>query len=300
MPSRRRKRNKSSPGQKPYTKKYRFAQVAQTESHSDSEDSVYFESLDLSDSKTSDSVEDTTPITPPTLEQFAMNRFSDEELKQLGAVLGPIVAQSIKNELINELKQEFKAVVDAETSTLKVEISTLKSANHCLKTELDKTKLELDELEQYGRRMCLDISGIPGDTADPREDVEAKILEYTRKHNIPLTSSDIDKCHRKGRPKVNINRKVIIKFTNSKARQCVYEARKRMGDGIFVQENLTRLREHIGFEARQLVRAKLVTRTWVAGCKIYALFPGDSKSRVIDSMDVIDRIREGRSTSQEE
>jgi hypothetical protein len=101
--------------------------------------------------------------------------------------------------------------------------------------------------------MNLDISGIPGDTGSSEENVESKILAEAKKRGIQL-SSDIDKCHRKGKRKDNFNRKVIVKFTNLKARQRVYNARKEMSHGIFVQENLTPLRENLSFQARQLLK----------------------------------------------
>ncbi len=34
--------------------------------------------------------------------------------------------------------------------------------------------MALDELDQYGRRMCLEISNIPGDTGITSENVEDK------------------------------------------------------------------------------------------------------------------------------
>ncbi|MES9880097.1 MAG: hypothetical protein ABW185_04370, partial [Sedimenticola sp.] len=57
---------------------------------------------------------------------------------------------------------------------------------------------------------------------------------------------------------------------NSKARQRIYEARRSLGDGIFVQEHLTKLRGKLAYEARQLVRSKKIDKTWVAGSRVYA------------------------------
>ena len=142
--------------------------------------------------------------------------------------------------------------------------------------------------------MCLDISGIPGDNGKPDEDVERKILDQAKKVGISLDTSDIDKCHRKGKPVDNKDCKIIVKFTNSKARQRIYNARKRLGDGIFVQENLTPFREYLGYEARKLKRAGLVTKTWVAGCKVFAQVTGEKMSRQIMSMDDINAISVGQ------
>ena len=111
---------------------------------------------------------------------------------------------------------------------------------------------------------------------------------------------DIDKCHRKGKPKFNVNRKVIIKFTNSKARDNVYKARKSLTDGLFVQDNLTPYREFLGWEARKLKRETLIDKTWIAGCRVNVLLNGETSGRVVKSMDAITASREGKPFPTEE
>lgn len=44
-----------------------------------------------------------------------------------------------------------------------------------------------DDLEQYGRRMMLDMSVIPGDTVNINEDVKTKILNYVKDAKRPVT-----------------------------------------------------------------------------------------------------------------
>ncbi len=170
------------------------------------------------------------------------------------------------------MKVEINSLIEIETGKLRREISNLKTENLQLKESLKSTNTALDELDQYGRRMCLEISNIPGDNGSFTENVEEKVLFLTASKNVDLNASDIDKCHRLGRhhPDSATNRRIIVKFTNSKARQRVYEARRSLGDGTFVQDHLTRLRSQLGFEARKLVRSKALNKTWVAGSKIYA------------------------------
>ena len=170
-----------------------------------------------------------------------------------------------------------------ETSKLLEEVNSLKRTNKQLQQSLHQSQLDLDELEQYGRRMCLDISGIKGDTGNPSENVKAKVIDMLAKANVALKATDIDRCHRKGRRTNGKNRKVIIKFTNSDARQLVYQKRKQLGPSIYVQENLTRFREGLSYEARQQVRAKTLTKTWIAGCRVFVTVPGDSKPLLITS-----------------
>ena len=143
--------------------------------------------------------------------------------------------------------------------------------------------------------MNLDITGIQGDTGSPEEDVETKVINLARSRDIPLQSSDIDKCHRKGRynPNKSGNRRVIVKFTNSKARELMFKSRKMFKKGIFIKDNLTPFRESLAYEARQLKREGKVLKTWVSGWKVFVLMPGEMNGRHIGSMEQIQAIRGG-------
>ena len=90
------------------------------------------------------------------------------------------------NNILDDLKKDM--------SNLKSDLSGLKS---------DFSKLEADRLserlvtmerrcyanEQYSRRECLEISGIPASVAD--KDLESKVLEILEETDVP-----IEDCHR--------------------------------------------------------------------------------------------------------
>jgi DNA repair exonuclease SbcCD ATPase subunit len=207
------------------------------------------------------------------------------------------VISKLKIDLIQDLKAEFELIVETKTRALREEVSQLrdevKFLRDCVKTANEAN----NDLEQYGRRMMLDISGIPGDTGDAYENVERKILEYANKIDLNLNENDIDKVHRLGkwRSDVKVNRRVIVKFTNSKARQRLYNARKSLSSGIFEQDSLTRRREQIGYEARKLKREGKLLKTWVACANIYGTMKKfDHEIKVhIKNMDSIEKIRAG-------
>ena len=278
----KRKRNKSSPGQKPLLKRNKL-EFSCDVSDSEGEGTDYFDAVES----------DSSDHTPPPIMQF-----THEDLVSLSSKLAPLLIkdlkQALKEECLAELKHDIKDIVQTETKSLRDEVTGLQTEVARLSMELKQAKLDHDELAQYGRRMCLDISNLPGDTGNYDEPVESKILEFAKKSKIALKSSDIDKCHRKGKPKMNENRKVIIKFTNSKARDNLYKSRKGLTDGLFVQENLTPHREYLGYEARQLKRENLIDKTWIAGCRVLVQLSGESAGRVVKSMDVISAIREGK------
>jgi hypothetical protein len=171
-------------------------------------------------------------------------KLDKNDLKELCSM----IVKEIKDGLIKELKRdllaEFKAVVDQETDVLKAEMSSLRNENKLLTNDVNNLKLELDNLDQYGRPMCLDISGTPGDTGDQNEDVESKILKHINNitlsdgSKLKITPHDIDRCHQKGKPKQNENRKVIVKFTNSRARQKCYTNMEAFWHRRFCPRNL--------------------------------------------------------------
>jgi hypothetical protein len=166
------------------------------------------------------------------------------------------IVSKLKQDLINDLKKEFELIVQFQTKELKAEVSHLREEVAYLRNCVKTANHENDELEQYGRRMMLEISGIPGDTGAISENVEEKIIDFCESNEIDVKASDIDKVHRLGRWRndATINRRVIVKFTNSKARYRLYSARKSLPNRIFIQESLTKKRQQLAFSARQLKR----------------------------------------------
>ena len=96
-----------------------------------------------------------------------MGNLSQADIDEIVTKLAPILAKEIKAQLMSEVKDLIKT----ETSKALSELASVRNDNKALMDELNKTKRELDKLEQYGRRMCLDVSGITGDTGHYSESV---------------------------------------------------------------------------------------------------------------------------------
>ena len=95
---------------------------------------------------------------------------------------------------------------------------------------------------------------------------------------VTLNSSDIDRSHRVGRitDKRRKDRDIIVKFTSYNARQKLYRQRKELRDseslnGVFINEDLTRIRSKLLFDARSLVRAKKLLASYSSDGKIFVL-----------------------------
>ena len=79
--------------------------------------------------------------------------------------------------------------------------------------------INIKELEQYGRRLCLRIESVPVVANKTSEDVFSNVLDMCKKVNFNISENDIDCAQRIGKPYVdNTSKKqcksVILKFTS--------------------------------------------------------------------------------------
>lgn len=128
------------------------------------------------------------------------------------------------------------------------------------------------ELEQYSRRDCLEIRGIPKNSSGMREDTNKIVIELGRKIGIELKKEDISTSHRlPSKVKANGERAlfppaIIVKFTSRDVREKLYRARKVLKQDlgfskenrICINESLTQSNrdQHEGSKVIQITNAK--------------------------------------------
>ncbi|CAB4018364.1 Hypothetical predicted protein [Paramuricea clavata] len=78
-----------------------------------------------------------------------------------------------------------------ENSVLKRDLANTKGENQ------DQLKIAQDEIEQYGRRECVEIRGIP---LVPDENTNEIVIKLASKLGIDITETDISISHRLGTP----------------------------------------------------------------------------------------------------
>ena len=83
---------------------------------------------------------------------------------------------------------------------------------------------------------------------------------------VPLTRNDISIAHRlPKRPTDSKPAAIIVRFTNRRARDAVYNARKalkRRNLNVYVNEHLIKSRSVVLGEAKKLVKAKKLDQQW--------------------------------------
>ena len=200
----------------------------------------------------------TEESTPSVMEQ---GQFA---LSLIEAFKDPSVLENLKQ----ATKPDYDAIADKVASKLGAVINKLQKAVETkdrqiteLQTRVDRLEAKLDDQEQYSRRTSVRISGIP---EAPQEDVNQKVSELFSAVNL---SPVINRVHRVGTPVDNSStpRAILCQFTSYPDKKTVMQKRKAILEahsGIYVNEDLTRLRSKMLFLARQKKRANIISDAW--------------------------------------
>ncbi len=169
---------------------------------------------------------------------------------------------------------------------MKVENEALKSQNTLLLERVQKLETSADVAEQYSRRNCLRINGIPESIDGVAVDLDTYVTNLCDKAGTDVSISDIDRVHRIGRPPTASSRPrpVIVKFATYRARRKFHRLPRHIlrQEGIFVNEDLTKVRSQLFYQARQLCNGKFA--------KLRGAWTSDGVILVKDNHETIHRI----------
>ena len=105
----------------------------------------------------------------------------------------------------------FEKIASFEEKLLKLEseLAISKNDNSRLVTQLELVERKCASNEQYSRRECVEVIGIPSTTTD--EKLENEVVSILNDIDVNISSDSLQACHRLKR-----NNRVIIKFKNRK------------------------------------------------------------------------------------
>ena len=95
----------------------------------------------------------------------------DEKFNSLKTDILTELKDQIKNELAEVFKEEFRKREELEST-----VSVLQEHVRYYKNQLNEIKHENEELEQYGRRLCVRIEGIPPVENETSDEVLDKVI----------------------------------------------------------------------------------------------------------------------------
>ena len=142
---------------------------------------------------------------------------------------------------------------------------------------MDNITVEMDRQEQYSRRNCLLIHGLPESKNENTDLLAMEVIET--KMDIKITDNDIDRTHRIGKTKNNGKpRPVIIKFVRYNDRKKVFSSKRLLNDlGVSITESLTTFHMKKLTNARETFRFRNV---WTVDRRIFYSENGSQHAKV--------------------
>ena len=180
-------------------------------------------------------------------------------------------SESVQKEIQPFFSKLMESVVKGAITQVKEEMETKITV---LSRQLDKLKEEMNDIDQYQRRMNILIHNIPESDHENCDSVVLKFLQDDMK--LDVQQDMIQRCHRLGSPreKGKGHRPLIVRFVSYRVRQQVFAKKKMLKQvkpGVFVTENLTKRNLDLYHKVRL---SKLFERTWTNDGKILAVKDG--------------------------
>ncbi|XP_053393539.1 uncharacterized protein LOC128555350 [Mercenaria mercenaria] len=205
-----------------------------------------------------------TSVAPTSATSLCLD---ENAIKGIALALKDTIQTDVCTMLNSTIETIVKGVVDglqSQINSLKTESESLKKSNTALQDRVDYLEFQVDSSERYSRRDSLRISGI---VESKDENTDTHIMKMASAVGSPLSLEDISVSHKVGKPKVSEKpRDILVKFVSRRPRDLFYRNRvllKSKGyKGQFVNEDLTKYRASLLYEARQLVKNKNIVGAW--------------------------------------
>ena len=190
-----------------------------------------------------------------SISKLATAEHIDSKISELQThVEGKLKEQDDKIEKINEKIEKMEGY-----------ISFMENA-------LDQQNRHIDDLEQYGRRLCLRYIGIPVVEDENADSVLEKVKEIVANRGVTLPDSAYDRAHRIGPVKKDDHgqkqQTVIVKLTTWSARTMIYRAREKGKSAkVRIRLDLTKQRLKLLNDAEDVIKNEGMAG---AGCYVCA------------------------------
>ena len=230
-------------------------------------------------------------------------KFAELELKISGQFVDDIKTK-ITQEFAVLLENQNKKIerLESTVAVLQQHVHTLKQQTENLTTNYDRTNDVCDELEQYGRRVCLRIDGMPTENGEKSNDVLEKVKRVWVDAGVVIPEAAIDRAHRIGPSYLDRDtgvqmKSVIVRLTTFRHRSMIYHARKdiKKRANLKVKLDLTRHRYKLLQDAMNMVADKKEIVKFVyadINCRLKVKFIDESEI-VFNSLEHLENLISG-------
>jgi exosome complex exonuclease DIS3/RRP44 len=232
----------------------------------------------------------------------------EKRLKEISSKLSNVLTKDdsalIKNiirETLDELKEKLLSSVikrieiiegnmfdqAKEVESLKQQLETKNNEIESLKQKEHSSeqahKASLNDLEQYGRRNNVRITGLPNDIDGQTSQAvaEQSVDLLNKKLGLQIEYRDIDVAHRLGKFTHTKNRPAIVKFVRRQTKIDIMKRAKLLkGTGIFINEDLTKTNAEV-LASLRLKEPTRIEKAWSYEGKLFAKYKGSERHEQI-------------------
>lgn len=216
---------------------------------------------------------------------------------------------------VSYISERFDAI-EKKVKDLEITADVVQKENNHLRLEtlrlsniIEEMKNNINDMEQYSRRECCEISGIP---ETPDEDTNVLVIKVGALMDIELDEDDISVSHRLPAPsystrmamaspsrpnQATILPKIIVKFVRRETKELFYTNRKRLwgkttadlglgrysDNRLFISESLTKRNKTLFKECLAFKKKYNFKYIWTQQGRIYLRKNQDTQSRLISS-----------------
>ena len=134
------------------------------------------------------------------------------------------VTEAIQDTVKQDVYDSLTFDIDALTTKIQDLQATISDLKDTQCDQMQEIQNRYDSLEQYGRRNCLLVHGIPENPGECTDDLVLNV--FNKKLKVAINTSNLDRSHRLGRRSPNKNRPIIVKFSTYNARSQVFKVKK--------------------------------------------------------------------------
>ncbi|XP_038062513.1 uncharacterized protein LOC119733004 [Patiria miniata] len=199
-------------------------------------------------------------------------------------VASKLFVDSIASAVQETIAQNVYEATSTDINKHSDQLEKMHNQNRKISDQNDQLKQEIGDLEQYSRRNCLLIHGIPETPNENTDKISLEVLNNKLKLDLHL--HDLDRSHRLGKPRKSTTpsgapqrpRPVIVKFTSYRSRSLVFANKRHLkGSSVHITENLTKRRHEPYQEARRCDGFEAV---WTRDGKIILLLKNKTKTSI--------------------
>ena len=196
---------------------------------------------------------------------------------------------------------------EAENELIRSENKVLKKSLETMDRVLQSVKKAYNDLEQYGRRECVEIRGVPMPSHPSEESTNEIAKNLGKLMGVKISDNDISVSHRvplSSKNKKSVPAPIIVKFTRREKKDEFYSARMKLkkvtardlgyrfntNNYIFINESLTSENRNLFNEALRVKKQSGYKFFWTLNGQIYLRKSADTSSINIRCSDDLARL----------